>query len=44
MAFGLATVLPIQQVWILKSLFGSQKLPCLSRNVPQALATSQVLM
>ena len=44
MVFGLATVLPIQQVWILKFVFGPEKFPGLSRNGPQALATSQVLM
>jgi len=44
MVFGLATVLPIQQVWILKFVFGPENFPGLSRKGPQALATSQVLM
>ena len=44
MVFGLATVLPIQQVWILKFVFGPQKFLGLSRNGPQTLATSQGLM
>ena len=43
MVFGLATVLPIQPVWILKFVFGPEKFPGLSRNGPQALAMFQVL-
>ena len=31
---GLATVLPIQQVWILKFVLGLEQFPRLSRNGP----------